>query len=360
MNNDNNMELLFKYAFGHKFREFDTLFSEMEAVLTDDEFWEAYLIRAQIKLYTTDTTIESDLKKARHGKTAPRFPLLNSCWKGDGLNHFIVFPTGAGQLKVFLNLLPLVRKNFADWYAEQGDILVRQVQSEIHYFMGDVEIALLLAQEQYAALAKSNIDAMLSLIMQYRCNLALSNTEKAQRCVFDIIRRSKTCSECVDIYKAFRSWANITTSWSGDSPRFYKDKNGNRQPVLKDRLEGIKLGIARDTPLESPFIGYAMSTYKRAYILRQYYMDWFQAMYWHSVGAYKQMEAYFFKVYDLARSSGLYMPPIEFGEQIAPLFKCVKSRGIDVSENWIDMVTRRAASYEKCLRLYRMADMLEN
>ena len=353
MNNDKSMKLLFQYACDHKFVDFDVLFSKMEEELSPDEFWEAYLMRAQVKLYTSDLTILDDLARAEQGNAAPCFPLLLSLWQYDGVNHFIVYPKAAGALKEFLAALPQVSEKLSCWYGTQSRVALLQLQGEIFYFMGDIKAALPFAEAQRIAEAKNHIDTMLALILEYRCYLALIQPEKAHECMFDIIRHSKAYPECVEIYKRFRQWANLTTGWSGDSPRFYEDEEGKKQPILADRMEGIKFGTARDTPLESPFLEYAQRSYDGAYKIRQHYVTLFHAMYWLSIDDCKQAEAYFKKVYEIMSTSGLLMPIIECGEQVIPLLKYMQQRDANLR---LDNLMSRAAHYEEALKQYCLAD----
>ena len=319
MKNDHNIEALFQHASNYRFHEFDVLFSSMEASLPPDEFFEAYLLRAQIKLYTTDLTILDDLSKAETaGGGKPQFPLLKSKWKGDAPNRFSVFPGAPGALKMFLDALPQIREKLIFWYGEQGHIAARQIEYEIYYFMGNTEKAKALAEEQYTSKTRDNLDTIWALITQYRCNLALAERQKAEQNMFEIIRCSKAYPECVEIYKAFRSWVNLTTSWSGDSLRFYEDENGEKQPIFKDRLDGIKMGNARTSSCEMPFIEYAARSYGDALMIRQIYMVVFHAMYWISMNDCKQGEIYFLKIYEIMRASDILMPFIESGEQISP------------------------------------------
>ena len=348
-----NMKLLFKYAHDHKFEDFDTLFSKMEEELPLYEFWEAYLMRAQIKLYTTDLTILDDLARAARGGATPRFPLLLSLWQYDAVNRFVAYPKATGALNAFLEVLPRVSEELFRWYGERSSVALQQLQGEILYFMGDIEAALPFAEAHRYAESKNHIDTMLGLILEYRCYLGLIQPEKAHECMFNIIRHSKLYPECVEIYERFRQWANLTTGWSGDSPRFYEDEAGKKQPVLADRLEGIKFGTARDTALEAPFLEYAQKSYEGTYRLKQYYMDWFHAMYWLSIDDRKQAESYFRKVFENMVASGLLMPVIECGEQVMPLLKYMRRRDPNLC---LDELMSRAADYEESLKQYRLAD----
>lgn len=353
MSYHNGMEQLFRYACERRFNEFDSLFNEMEPVVSPEFFGEAYLFRAQIKLFATDLTILDDLAIAEQTVEMPQFPPVTNAWGNDGLNHFIVFPMERGRLREFLSALPVMREKLSRWYGDLSRVVLLQLQGEILYFMSEVEAALPFAQAQRELDSGNRIDEMLSLILEYRCYLAMAKPEKAHECMFDIIRQSKAFPECVEMYAEFRRWATITTSWSGDSPRVYTDEDGVARSVLEDRLAGIRLGLGRDTPLESPFLVYAEKRYEGAYSLRQYYMDWFHAMYWLSVEDTRQAEAYFHKIYEISVNSGIFMPIYECGVQAMPILRHMKSKGCSLQA---DELIRRSNEYEAGLSAYRLAD----
>ncbi|MDL2234199.1 hypothetical protein LJC63_11570 [Ruminococcaceae bacterium OttesenSCG-928-L11] len=357
MKDNRSLEPLYQYASAHRFGEFDRLFSELRHTLPPDALWEAYLMRAQIKLYAADISALEDLEQAGKIDGQPQFSLLGAHWKVDAPNRFIVFPRQPGALEQFVACLPAIREWLERWYGPQGSALVRQVQCEAHYYRGEVQAALKLAEEPEPAEWVSYGDAMLAACMRFRCYLALEQPQKAEQCMLDIIRLSRSHPECVAAYQSFRGWASITTSWNGDSPRFCAGSCGENLPVLDDRLDYIRYGSSQTTPLEKPFVDYAGQSYGDAYALRHCYMDSLHAMYWWSAGDYGQMAAYFDRLYQVAQASGVSMPLVEYGEQITPLLQYIKDSGFDCSHQWIDDVTARARQYEKCLNRYRDSDI---
>lgn len=353
MKESKSLELLFHYACEYKFDDFSGLLQKLEDGRSIEGYWEAYLMRAQIKLYAADATALDDLEKIARFSGTPKFPRLSCIWRADAPNRFIVFPKGPGALRGFLRTLPLVREKLRRWYGEQGDLIVRQIQGEIHYFLSEVKEALEYAEEQHRSGPKNNIEAILAQCVRFRCYLALSVPWKAEECMLDMIRLSQTHPECQPVYSSLRSWANLTTNWSGDTPRFYNDPNGRRMPILEDRLEGVRMGTARTTPLEDPFVRYAERNYDCAYALRQHYMDVFNSMYWFQAGDQQQMELFFRKVYQMTLESGIYMPLVECGEQLTPLFQYVKDSNWDFSQQWLDQIMSLAGQYEKGLNAYK-------
>ena len=357
MGESRGLETLFQYAREYRFNDFAELLQELEANRPTADYWEAYLMRAQIKLYATDATVGDDLEMIARFSGPPKFPLLGGLWPCDAPNRFIVFSKTPGALRGFLQNLPGVRRQLSRWYGERGDIAVRQVQGDIHYFLGEIQSALDLAEEQHRAGLKSNTDALLNQSLRFRCHLAMRAPRKAEECMLDMIRLSRANPECLAPYQALRGWANLTTNWNGDSPRFYDDPSGRRMPVLEDRLAGIRMGCAQTTPLEAPFVEYAERGDENAYAVRQYYMDLFHAMYWFQAGDRPQTERYFRKVYQVSLDTGFFMPLVECGEQITPLLRYVKDSGWGCSPEWLDEVADRAGEYEKSLTAYQSSDI---
>lgn len=353
MDSGKHLELLYQYAVNHQFDEFDESFSELKATLSFELFWEAYLIRAQIKLFIADPSVVDDLDIAKHPDVQPHFACLNTIWEADAPNRFIVYSKEPGSLRRFMRSLPQVRDKMARWYGEAGEIMVRQMQINLLYCTGDIQESLALTNESLITGMGTHTDAFLLSCARFRCDLAMGKTDEAEQCMMDIIRMSKKYPECVAPYLAFRGWANITTSWNGDTPRFTEGHSGRQQPVLDDRLDDIRQGSARITPLETPFARYAQRHYKEAYTLRQYYMDVFHAMYWLYVGDHSQLEACIQRTYDIAIATGIVMPIVECGEQIMPLLRHMRHSGMDIADAWLSKISAMAQQYEKALERYR-------
>ncbi|MDL2275164.1 hypothetical protein LJC22_03440 [Desulfosarcina sp. OttesenSCG-928-G10] len=346
-----NLNLLFQYACEYQFDAFSGLFHELESGMLAEAFWEAYLIRAQIKLYAADHTILSDLERISRFDGPPQFPHLGSLWQADAPNRFAVFSTTPGAVRGFIDALPDVRRHFSRWYGEPGDITVRQVQSELHYYLCNTRQALDLAEQTHASAQKSATDAFLAECMRFRCYLALGVPQQTEASMLEVISLAKAHPEFLTAYHTFREWANMTTNWNGDMPRFQESPCGGKIPVLEYRLNSIRVGIAQSTPLETPFLQYVVLSDAHAYTLRKYYMDLFHAMYWFQEGDLQQTEAYFRKACQIALDTDFDMAFVEYGEQITPLLQHAKKAGWG-SAQWLDTIISRAGEYEKSLSAY--------
>lgn len=356
MKEKSGLELLFQLAREFNFDDFDKLLHNLEVGRPMEELWEGYLMRAQIRLYAADDAALADLEKIARFSDPPRFPCLSGLWPAQTPNRFGVFSKTPGVLRGFLRKLPQVRQKLNQWYDEQGDIVVRQLQGEIHYFLGETKEALSFAEELQHFGLKNNIDAILAQCLSFRCYLALCFPLRAEECMLDMIRLAQAYPECQAPYNAVRLWANLTTNWNGDTPRFYDDPGERRKPVLDDRLESIRMGNDEMTPLEGALVRYAESGYENAYAMRQYYMDIFHAMHWFQAGDHQQTKSYFLRLYHIAFESGVIMPFVEYGEQISPLLQYVKDSDWDCSPQWLDMIISRAAQYEKGIKAYQDSD----
>lgn len=348
-----HMDKLFQYALGHQFEEFDRLFTELEGESASPVFWEAYLMRAQIKLYASDPTALDDLEMADKAGSQRQYRCLGALWQADAPNRFFIFSQKPGGVGRFRQTLPQVRERMARWYGEQGDVMVRQIQSNVQYFLGSVREALAIAEEPLSVEYANYTDILMLLSMRFRCHLALGDAEKAEHSILEIIRLAKAYPECLAPYMALRGWANATTRWNSESPWDYENATGEKQPALEDRLEYIRLGSAQTTPLEAPFEMYANQHYEEAYSLRQHYMDIFHAIYWLSVGDRRQAKSYFQTVHKTALASGITMPLIECGEQILPLLQFAEVACEECPRDWLTGPYAKAVGYEAGLAAYR-------
>lgn len=353
METSNNLKLLFRQASEHKFDDFDKSLDEASSCFAPDELGEALLMRAQIKLMSTDETFMDDLRHAKSPDTPLLFPCLNDVWTCDSPNRFVVFSDADGALRNFSELLPSAEKELGALYGESGAIMVRQMQSEILYFSGKFGEALRLAELATDRGQENGSDIMLSLYVRFRCNLAMGHRERAEQCMMDMIRTAKARPECLEAYLVVRGWANVTTGWSGDSPRFHDTPQGGSRAVLEDRLSAIRNGISRLSPKEQPFVEYASRRYGGACTMRQHYTDIFNAIYWFQAGDTEQSEEHFMKAYRASVASGLVMPFAEYGTQIIPLLRYAESIDTACSREWIASILSYAERYEECLRAYR-------
>lgn len=351
METKDNLKSLFKHASEYKFGDFDESFGVASPDFTSEELGEALLMRAQIKLFSSDETFADDMRHAESLNASIRFPCLNDVWTCDSPNRFVVFNDTDDALRNFSELLPSAEKIFGTMYGEPGAVMVRQVQNEILYFSGNFREALDLAER--TADRGHGTDIILSLYVMFRCCLAMGLRQKAERCMMEMIRTARARPECLDAYLVVRGWANLTTGWSGDSPRFRGTPRGEASAVLEDRLKAIRNGISWLSPKEMPFVGYASRKYGEACTMRQHYMDIFNAIYWFQAGDTEQSGEHFMKAYRVSAASGLVMPFAEYGTQIIPLLRYAESIDTACSREWIASILSYAERYEECLRVYR-------
>lgn len=347
------MMMLFQYACESKFREFDLMFSELERELPIEEFWEAYLLRMQIKLYAADETLTDDLKKAAEVDGTPHFPCLNNYWHCDTPNRLCVFNKAPGSLKTFLAALPEAEREMRRWHGEVGGSMISQVQSEVLYFMGALDEAMAIAKVQREVERENGTDTMCAYNILFRYYLASGLPQDAKECMCEMADLSKAKPECAASFDSILKWTNLTTGWGGVTPRYEGGVGGAAKPVFEDRLEAIRDGYAIITPLENPFVTYAEKQYRGAVTMRQYYMDIFHTIYWFQVKDYRQAESFFTKIFNIAAGSGLIAPFAEYGRQIVPLLQHAKASGMDCSGDWIDKTIALAEQYEVGLNAYR-------
>lgn len=352
MDQKKRLESLFSCAAEYRFRAFASLFSKLEANPAGVPP-EAYLLRAQIKLFAADESCADDLAKAGSAGADPVHPCLGGIWMADCPNRIVVFSKAPGALERFLDALPHTGALLEGWYGEAGRSMASQIQSEILYYAGRFEEAVSLAETQLRPGRADETNTLLALCNLYRCHLATGKPDKAEQCMLDMITFTSTHPKYLDQYRIIREWANLTTGWSGDTPRFASGVRGETVPVLEDRLEAIRHGMSSQSPLEAPFTAYAQGGYADAYPLRQYYMDVFNAVYWFQTGDIPQSETFFKSAHEVAVNSGLIMPIVEYGIQIIPLLEHALQNGIVHSEKWAGRISDLAHQYEENLGIYR-------
>ena len=354
MGSGKSLESLFQYASAYKFDSFAESFREMRPRFSAQELLDACLMQVQIKLFAADETLLGDLEQVARMEGAPRFHCLKDRWLPDSPNRFVVFPKTPGALQDFMQLLPKAEEELKRRFGAPGAAMAHQIWGEILYFTGSFEESLHLAREADSLDQRQGADAVLSQYVQFRCNLALGLHEEAEQCMLEMIRTAKACPECVGPYEVIRDWANLTTGWSGDTPRFFEDApRGEMLPVLEDRLEAIRKGISHLSPSEEPFAEFARRSDHEACTMRQYYMDIFHAIFWFQAGDFARAESLFSSVYRISLDSGLVMPFAEYGEQVVPLLRYIGGRGADYSQDWIAAILTLAERYEESLRVYR-------
>lgn len=348
MSHNKNLDLMHQYAGGYQFQAFSDLFEQAISTLTTAELAEAILMRAQIKLVTADQSIIEDLEQAETLGPLLIYPCLSNIWRSDAPNRLNVFLNKPGMLSSFRQVLPRAQEMLGKYLGKAGSNLVRQLRCELHYFTGELDAALTLAEQHESD--GINTSDFLVLCIKFRCYLAMGLAQKAEDCMLEMIRFSKVCPECQASYQSIRKWVNLTTNWGGDSPRYYNMPDGTELPVLDDRLKALQGGMGKITMLEAPFVAYGRQSYASAYTLRQHYVDIFNALYWYQMGDLAQVERYFLNVRQTIAATGLIMPLVECGMQGFPLLQHMWKSS---SDGLRDTVMSMAKQYEESLSTYQ-------
>lgn len=313
-----------------------------------------YSMKAQIKLLTGDETALADLRRMDALEQKPRLPLLLSQWKPNSPNSFFVFHGAPGSVQSFLEILSPCGELLRAGYGDTGYGTVMQIKAEILYFMGMPEDAAQLSEKLFHRTESYDLYHVLTGYTLFRCYLAMGKIHAAESVILEIIRCAKKSdnSHCVEMYHTIREWVNLTTGWSGDSPRYQQTTTGDLLPVLDDRITAIRKGISELSSTEEPFVNLARQTFGNSYAMRELYMDIFGAMEAFRNGDPEEAKSSFFKAYHIAEPNHLLMPFAEYGEQIKNLTEyMVKNHEIDPA--WARRVTEIAGQYEKNLSAYR-------
>lgn len=344
-----------EYVSSYKLLEFKKLSDE---ILLDGSVGclvDVYLLRAQVKLFAADETMLDDLNAAFKLGVTPKAGCIFSSWLPQDPNSFVVFSKEKGTLGRFLEALPKAGDLLSHWYGEDGHLMASQIQSEILYFTAKLDEAAAIARKQRERVGSSAAAMMASYVL-FRCYLAMGETKNAQAAMLDIIKLSgdnASSASCPQMYRTIRDWANITTGWSGDTPRYHETPDGSVLPVLEDRTAAIQKGIAKLGPTEKPFFEYAALCSDSIYTVRNLYMDIFYTLYDYRAGQLEQMGSYFRRVYEISRNSGIIMPLVEYGMQIVPLLKHILTEDKEYEGKWLHETITLAEKYEQSIDEFR-------
>lgn len=353
MDSDRGLDMLYRYAADYRFSDFTELYARLLPGDTGGDLAEALLMRAQIKLYSGDVTFLVDLEAADARGVSPRYPALGGSWRLGSPNRFVVFPGGADAWRSYTGLLPRAGELLGRWYGGAGEVMVDQLRDEILYFQGKIDEALGNAQRRLAAMAEGGFDALLADYLMFRCHLAAGQPGKAEDCMLDMIKMGRTYPECAEPYKGIRDWAILTTGWSGDTPRFRSNPDGDVLSVLDDRLAAMRNGFYRLSPAEEPFAVFAGEEGQDFRTVRQHNMDVFHAVYRFHTGDMERAKLYFRRAYQVAEGTGMIMAFVEYGAQVLPLLDYAARDGGLCPAAWIETVTPFAERYEASLEEYR-------
>lgn len=355
MDTGERIDQLFQYASMFEFEKFTALFDEIEMNAARRDMSEAYMMRAQIKLFAADISFTHDIVKAGLPDRPSRFPCLNAVWPSDSPNRFIVFPLAPSTLTEFIRTLPRAELELQRWYGDEGGRMVRQLQNEINYFQGHFNDAIMHTSVPPEADETNCVDMVLSKCVLFRSYLASGAAEKAEQSILDIIGTAKIFPKCRSSYRSLRTWANLTTGWCGETERFYESPEKGSAPLLKDRLDAVHDGFSRTTRFESPFLEYAAARCKSVYSIRDYYMDVFYAMLWVQAEHWEKARVYTERIDRIISSTGLVTPLVECGNQIRPFLdytkKITKAEGY--YPYWLARTAALAGQYEQGIRAYR-------
>lgn len=351
---DQDVSKLYKNALSYDFHILNENADDFECHDTQD-YVDLYLMKAQIKLLLSDQTAIHDLRQAKTLSKSPRMPFLFSEWKPNSPNSFIVFDSNPGSVQSFLKILTPCGELLRDWYGEQGYHTAMQIKSEILYFMGKPNEAAALSEGLFQQTESNYLYHVLTGYTLLRCYLAMGKIHAAEAVILEIIRYAKKSGlpHCMEMYHTIREWVNLTTGWSGDSPRYQKTTAGDILPVLDDRITAVRKGISAPSTTEEPFVLYARRRHKSSYTMRELYMDIFGAMEAFRNGLPEQARENFLRAYRIAKPNDLLMPFAEYGGQIHGLTDYMTKQNDGIDPVWTSRMLELSRQYEKNLSAYR-------
>lgn len=256
-NKDNPICALRKSIEEYDLKEYDSLAFPLEQTCKQEDLGEMHLCRAHLKMLISDVTFEEDLLSAESLlPEGSRYPPLFEGLAPQSPNGFILFYNQENSLPRFLDALERLERKTEKYCGSFGLHMNRQLQSEILYYMGEVQRAGAIASVVRSYALKRGEDA-LAVMAGYsllRCNLVIGNigdTEEEIMRIFRCIKRAPH-SRHAKMYETMRDWLNLTTGWSGDTPRYYQSPDGTMLPIFEDRIIAIQKGISTLGPTEKP------------------------------------------------------------------------------------------------------------
>lgn len=316
---------------------------------------ELYLLRAQLKALTADGSLLGDCFKAREllkkGKTVE---CAYSFMRLANPGSLSLIPKQRGMYAEYLKALFEAQEIFFEYSGDCGKNILTLVRSEALYYTHEYEeaasLAFPLVQE---FISQDKIEcAMFASYVLLRCYLAAAKPDNARKVVFDLFEWSKKGKDFYRLYGIMRSWLNLTTGWSGDSLRYHTVPDGTVIPVLEDRAAAIKQGIGEYTDYEFFVLNLSEKFNKSAMTMPDFYLMIYKIMVEFNSCARPIAELNLPEVFNIVYDTGLIQPLIEYGEQIIPLLKAAAKEGL-FDREWLHLLTRRAQSYERSLKLFR-------
>lgn len=337
--------------------EYRSLSDKLVFELEGEALGELLYYRSQIKALTFDKSLLEDSVEACKLLTAD-FRLM-SLFKQLELmdpNSFILFKCEENAVSEFFDALSVAGDVMQSNLSVESALLFRQIQSEILYFWGRFDEALRISREinrVFIDLKQYDCATMSSYCM-IRCYLAMGLPDMARESIMNLIHLEKTANSagCSEMYRTIRMWLNLTTGWSGDTPRYYTAPDGSVLPVLLDRTDAINKGISDLGSTELPLAKFASESIGEIYTVRQLFTEIYTVIVKHSTGVGATIKKEFSALYTIARANNFKMPFVEYGAQILPLISSfINEDGYD--SQWLAGIIDLAERYELSLREFR-------
>jgi hypothetical protein len=316
---------------------------------------ELYLTRAQLKMLSSDYTALDDLLLAQRllpGET--RVKSIYATMLRSESTGGVAIPLRQGLFKRFTDILDPAQKILAAYTGSCGENICNLVKGEILYFSGkfDEAVAVLLTALQYFRRQNQPIRIMQCDYHLLCCYLAQGKPEYASHVIFDLIHWSKRGSAEQTLYKTIRLWLNITTGWSGDTPRYYVVPDGTVIPLLQDRADAVRQGIAEHSGRETFLLELSRRWGQPKISLRELYMMLYTALVAFNDSAASLPRLNLPEIFTISRDVGFVQHITEYGRQIVPLLKAASQHNL-FDRAYLSELILRANQYEKCICLFR-------
>lgn len=356
----NNTERLKKIRYNVDNLLFDEVDFSDEAFAEFDEIsrGELYLIHSQLKLFLFDATMLDDMEIAR--KLLPRGTMVDSLFhtmKFSSPNMLMHIPTTEDEFQRFWSALEQMQYLLAEHTGSYGYYLCAIFKAEILYFTGRYRASLSLVEPIARALRLQGdtLQATLAYYTLIRCHLALGMPAEARMGISCVVNWAKEGPLQHEAYSIIRSWLNVTTGWSGDSPRYHIVPDGTIVPVFEDRTVAIQQGICQLCGSEADFGKLAAQFGTTLFNVRELYMKVYQVVVSYQTATQPLSETNLPEVFQIVRDTGMIQTIIDYGKQIVPTLTAALAQGIFDSE-WLSEMIERANEFEQYICAFRDED----
>lgn len=338
-----------------EFDEFERLFEQarVDRGLAPRELAALYFIRGGYKVHFCDVTLLQDFQEADRLLTEPLRLSTNYEYLGPDPMLLRRIRPHASSLYEYRVAVERSTKILGRIVDSPGIRMIGPIiTSEIYYMLGKVENAVALATPIFYAAETRRIYHMAaySAFVMLRCAVVQGNQEWFMGIWNSLNQMFKPRPEYQELYGLVTGWVNAVTGYLGKTPRYTVLPNGLEIPNIDARtayrMEQKRINQIGEMPDPVPSGENPLIPLHDA-----------ETHLYHAMMMFKHCEPdeavrHFRLAHAITRENRIYMPYVEYGEQIIPLLRHAMKCGV-ISRPNMDKLIAMCEDYEKTLRLIR-------